>query len=110
MATPIRKFRVDDDIWNAAQAAGGNLSDVIREALERHANGIGAGQTPDNVCYIVRYEVRTARGARRPWAPTETLPMTEEYARKFLRDWKRKPNENMRNYELVRREDYVISS
>lgn len=38
--TPLRSVRVRDDLWSAAQERaqerGDNLSDVIREALERY--------------------------------------------------------------------------
>lgn len=42
MATNIRKFRVDDILWaeagNYAAAAGTNVSEVIRAALESYRN------------------------------------------------------------------------
>lgn len=114
MVTPIRKFRVDDEIWNAAQAAGGNLSDVIREALERHAAGIAGGQTATAVAYVVRYQVRSAAQARKPWTWTETGALPEVEARKMLRelvkDAGRHSDSNLRNFQLVRREDYVVES
>lgn len=112
MATPVRKFRADDALWETAQAktaaAGETVTDVLRDALERYNAGISAEQKPDSVSWVVRYEVRTARGSRRPWAPTETSAMTEDMARKFFRDQKRNPNENVRNFQLVRRADYVV--
>jgi antitoxin component of RelBE/YafQ-DinJ toxin-antitoxin module len=40
--TPIRTVRVDDGLWEEAQAAaserGENLSDVIREALRQYVS------------------------------------------------------------------------
>lgn len=39
--TPIRTFRIPDDLWSAAQAKaeerGDNLSEVVRRALQRYA-------------------------------------------------------------------------
>lgn len=38
--TPVRTFRIPDDLWNAAQAKaadrGETVSDVVRKALERY--------------------------------------------------------------------------
>lgn len=40
--TPLRSIRVDEDLWNQAQAAakdrGDNLSAIIREALRAYIN------------------------------------------------------------------------
>jgi hypothetical protein len=65
---------------------------------------------PDWVFFLIRYQVRGPRGAKKEWCWTDTGRLREQDARKLYADWTRpdSKNKNMRNFQLVMSCEYVI--
>lgn len=110
MPTPIRRFRAEDALWETAQdkaaAAGDNLSDIIRDALERYNAGIGVEQQPDDTVYVVRWRNRPSGPRARVDQWSYSTPVPEPEARTMFRQMRR--NMKTAEVQLIRRADYVI--
>lgn len=68
---------------------------------------------PDWTFWIIRYQVRGAAQSKKLWYWTETGNLAEEEARQFYDTWckehkKGLDNGNRRNFQLIRREEYVV--
>lgn len=72
---------------------------------------LSAPAKPDWTFWLVRYQVRAPRGADRDWVWTDTGRLNEHDALSLFKKWTKgyKPGDNLRNFQLVRSEEYVVA-
>jgi hypothetical protein len=111
MATPIRRFRAEDSLWEPAQAKtaaeGITVTDVLRDALERYNDGISE-QRPNSTVYVVRSRRQLDKRTRSAWSYSPPLPEAE--AKRMFTQMKRAAAKSTDGSEvqLIRRADYVV--